>query len=35
LEEVQKGIEEGHEDIVVNRLRAHLEENQKKRKPSS
>jgi amino acid transporter len=35
LEEVQKEIEDGHEDIVVNRLRAHLEENQKKRKPSS
>ncbi|HEX4545908.1 MAG TPA: hypothetical protein VH110_06070, partial [Candidatus Acidoferrum sp.] len=34
LEEVQKEIEEGHEDIVVNRLRTHLEENQKKRKPS-
>jgi len=25
LEEVQKEMEEGHEDIVVNRLRAHLE----------
>jgi amino acid transporter len=35
LEEVQKELEEGHEDAVVNRLRAHLEENQKKRKPSS
>jgi len=35
LEEVQKELEEGHEDDVVNRLRAHLEENVKKRKPSS
>jgi amino acid transporter len=35
LEEVQKELEEGHEDDVVNRLRAHLEENLKKRKPSS
>src|ERR1700716_2235618 len=32
LEEVKKEMEEGHEDIVVNRLRAHLEANQKKRK---
>jgi len=30
---VQKELEEGHEDIVVKRLRAHLEENQKRRKP--
>jgi amino acid transporter len=35
LEEVQKELDEGHEDNVVSRLRAHLEENQKKRKPSS
>jgi amino acid transporter len=35
LEEVQKELDEGHEDAVVKRLRAHLEENQKKRKPSS
>jgi len=35
LEEVQKELEEGHEDDVVCRLRAHLEENQTKRKPSS
>jgi hypothetical protein len=33
LEEVQKELDEGHEEIVVNRLRAHLEENQKKRNP--
>jgi hypothetical protein len=33
LEEVQKEIEEGHEDQVVNRLRTHLEANQSKRKP--
>src|SRR5690349_578074 len=35
LEEVQKEMEDGHEDDVVCRLRAHLEENQKKRKQSS
>lgn len=35
LEEVQKELDEGHEENVVNRLRAHLEENQKKRKPAS
>jgi amino acid transporter len=35
LEEVQKELDEGHEENVVNRLRAHLEANQKKRKPSS
>jgi hypothetical protein len=35
LEEVQKELDEGHEEDVVNRLRTHLEENQKKRKPSS
>ncbi len=33
LEEVQKELEEGQEDAVVNRLKAHLEANQKK-KPS-
>ncbi len=33
LEEVQKEVEEGHEDDVVNRLRAHLEEIQKKKAP--
>jgi len=32
LEEVQKEIEEGHEDEVVNRLRNHLVNNQSKRK---
>ncbi len=35
LEEVQKEIDEGHEDIVVNRLRAHLEANQKKKAPKA
>ncbi|HEY6944901.1 MAG TPA: amino acid permease, partial [Candidatus Acidoferrum sp.] len=35
LEEVQKELEDKHEDGVVNRLRAHLEENQKKRKQST
>ncbi len=35
LEEVQKEIEEGHEDIVVSRLRAHLEANQKKKSPKT
>ena len=35
LEEVQKELEDGNEDSVVNRLRSHLEENQKKRKGSS
>jgi len=33
LEEVQKEIDEGHEDQVVTRLRNHLESNQSKRKP--
>jgi hypothetical protein len=33
LEEVQKEIDEGHEESVVGRLRAHLEANQTKRKP--
>src|SRR2546421_3864210 len=32
LEEVQKEMEDGREDEVVNRLRAHLESNLKKRK---
>jgi amino acid transporter len=32
LEEVQKEIEEGQEEAVVGRLRAHLEANRKKRK---
>jgi hypothetical protein len=35
LEEVQKEIDEGQEDAVVGRLRAHLEANQSKRKPQS
>ncbi|HKW33293.1 MAG TPA: APC family permease [Candidatus Acidoferrum sp.] len=35
LEEVQKEMEDGHEDDVVCRLRAHLEANQKKRKQPS
>jgi len=34
LEEVQKELDEGHEEIVVKRLRDHLEANQTKRKPS-
>src|SRR6202163_1989862 len=33
LEEVQKEIEEGHEEEVINRLRTHLESNESKRKP--
>ena len=33
LEEVQKEIDEGQEESVVGRLRAHLEANQNKRKP--
>jgi len=33
LEEVQKEIDEGHEDEVVARLRAHVESNLKKRQP--
>src|ERR1700674_1491918 len=33
LEEVQKEVEEGHEDEVVKRLRAHLDANENKRKP--
>ncbi len=35
LEEVQKEMDEGHEDIVLKRLRDHLEAIQKKRKPPS
>src|SRR5690348_4530104 len=35
LEEVQKEIEEGQEEAVVKRLRAHIEANQQKKKPSS
>jgi hypothetical protein len=35
LEEVQKELEEGQEDQVVNRLRAHIESNQKKRTPKA
>ena len=35
LEEVQKELDEGHEDDAVCRLRKHLEENQKKRNLSS
>jgi amino acid transporter len=35
LEEVQKEIEEGEEEAVVGRLRAHLEANRKKRKSKS
>jgi amino acid transporter len=35
LEEVQKEIDEGEEDAVVGRLRAHLDANQKKRKLKS
>src|SRR3977135_309994 len=35
LEEVQKEMDEGHEDVVVTRLRAHLEANQKKKAPKT
>jgi amino acid transporter len=35
LEEVKKEIDDGQEDAVVTRLRAHLEGNQKKKTPSS
>ena len=35
LEEVQKELDEGHEDEVVARLRAHLNANENKRKPTS
>jgi len=35
LEEVKKEMDEGHEDAVVNRLRAHLEANQKKKAPKT
>jgi amino acid transporter len=34
LEEVQKELDDGHEDEVVKRLRAHLDANQNKRKPT-
>jgi amino acid transporter len=34
LEEVQKELDEAHEDEVVKRLRAHLDANQSKRKPT-
>lgn len=34
LEEVQKELDEGHEDIVVKRLRDHLATNQTKKTPS-
>ena len=34
LEEVQKELDDGHEDEVVKRLRAHLDANQSKRKPT-
>jgi Amino acid permease len=34
LEEVQKELDEGHEDEVVKRLRAHLDANQTKRRPT-
>jgi amino acid transporter len=34
LEEVQKELDEAHEDEVVKRLRAHLDANQNKRKPT-
>jgi hypothetical protein len=33
LEEVQKELDEGHEDIVVKRLRSHIESNLTKKKP--
>jgi len=35
LEEVQKELEEGQEDAVVNRLKAHLQANQKKKPPQT
>jgi amino acid transporter len=35
LEEVQKELDEGREEEVVKRLRAHLEANQKKKMPTS
>jgi amino acid transporter len=35
LEEVQKELDAGHEDIVVKHLRAHIEANLDKRKPTS
>jgi hypothetical protein len=35
LQEVQKEMDEGHEDEVIERLRAHLESNLKKKHPAS
>jgi amino acid transporter len=35
LEEVQKELDDGREDEVIKRLRAHLDANENKRKPSS
>src|SRR6266849_1631378 len=35
LEEVQKEMDEGHEEIVVSRLRAHLEANPEKKAPKT
>jgi amino acid transporter len=35
LEQVQKEMDEGHEDVVVNRLRAHLEAIQQKKTPKT
>ena len=35
LEEVQQEIDNGQEDAVVNRLRAHLQSNERKKKPSA
>jgi Amino acid permease len=35
LEEVQKELDEGNEENVVSRLRAHLEENQRKKSPKT
>jgi len=34
LEEVQKELDDGREDEVVRRLRAHLDSNLTKRKPA-
>jgi hypothetical protein len=35
LEEVQKELDEGQEDQVVKRLRAHIDSNLKKKNPNS
>jgi hypothetical protein len=35
LEEVQKELEDGQEDAVVTRLKAHLEGNLKKKPPQA